>query len=193
MARTGPRTGDGDTREEILQAARAAFGSDGYGPATIRRIAADAGVDPALVHHYFGTKADLYAATIDMPMNPTMLRSLLAGVPDDQVGMTLARVFFSIWSDPQNRAKLLAIISGAMTGHDAGVQAFTSFVTDGLMGAVLPAAGGPDRALNVNLIAGHLVGVAVLRYAFAVEPLASASDEEVIAMVAPRLQSYLTG
>lgn len=191
--RPGPRRGDVDTRQDILDAARAAFAADGYGPATIRRIAADARVDPALIHHYFGTKADLYAATIEMPINPTLLSSTLAGVPAGRLGEAIARLFFSIWSDPDNRARLLAILSGAMTGHDAGVDAFTAFIEEGLLAAIVPDVVGEDRSMEVTLAAGHLVGVAILRYAFGIEPLASVTNDELVAMVAPRIQSYLTG
>jgi len=193
MARPGPRTGNADTRQDILDAARSAFASDGYGQSTIRRIAADAGVDPALVHHYFGTKADLYAATIEMPINPSILESVLRDVPIEQMGERMASLFFSIWSDPDARAPLLATLSGAITGHGLGIEAFQGFVADGLVRAILPHVGGKDRALNVDLAVGHLVGVAVLRYVVGVEPLASASDERVVALVAPRVQSYFSG
>ena len=178
---------------DILRAARAAFGSVGFSRATIRLIASDAGVDPALVHHYFGTKADLYAATIELPASPSQLAGAITSVDRSQLGEAIAHAFFGIWDDEHARAPLLAMLRGAITGHDAGLVAFREFLTDTLLGVLVPLVTFDDARLRVTLAASQLIGVAVIRYIVGLEPLASASKDEIIAMVAPRLQTYITG
>lgn len=191
MPRAGPRGGGVDTRAEILSAARQAFANLGYSKATIRRIAAGAGVDPALIHHYFGTKADLYAASVELPIPAsTMIREIVSDGVD--VGRRLATLFFTVWDSEQSRAPLLAMLSGALTGHDEGVRAFREFLAEALLKTVAPLVPFPDRELRVGLAASHLVGVAIARYVVRLRPIADATVEDIINLVAPRIDSYLT-
>src|SRR6266566_170590 len=100
MARTGRRPGNQDTREAILAAAREAFAERGYDRVSIRAIATSAGVDPALVHHYFGTKDQLFLATVDAPIDPgEILPKILAG-ERDELPERLVRTFLSVWDHP---------------------------------------------------------------------------------------------
>ncbi len=193
MVRRGRRPGDADTRATILAAARATFSERGYDNATIRAIAEAADVDPSLVHHYFGPKADLYAAAIAVPISPTAMTEGIMSAGIDQAGSRVARTFFTVWENPAARSPLLAMIRGAMTGNDAGVDAFRQFLRGALLSTIASEMDGPDRDVRVELAASHLVGVAMLRYVIELEPLASAPIDEVIALISPRLQSYLTG
>ncbi len=192
MPRVGPRGGGADTRADILAAAREAFARLGYARATIRRIAADAGVDPALVHHYFGSKADLYAASIALPIPPSVLLGPVLAADSHDLGRRLAAAFFTLWEPEESRAPLLAMLSGALTGHDDGLEAFREFLTDAVLGMVAPRVPFDDRELRVAVAASHLIGVAIARYVVRLEPLASATVDEIIELVAPRVDSYLS-
>jgi AcrR family transcriptional regulator len=192
MARSGRRPGDPNTREEILVAARAAFGELGFDRATIRGIAEAAGVDPALIHHYFGIKADLYAAAIDMPLAPSkLIPELLEGDPAD-LGFRITTMFFFVWENPESREPLLAMLRGAFGGNEQGTDGFRQFVLHGLLGRVVDVIGGPDVELRVELAMAQLVGTAVLRYVVRADPLAGAGVDRLIRELAPRVQSYLT-
>jgi AcrR family transcriptional regulator len=199
MSTTRPRRGPGrrpgatDTRGEILAAARTEFADNGYDGATIRGIARTAGVDPALVHHYFGGKEQVFVAAMALPFDPAVeLPKVLAGDPG-QRGERATRFFLSIWSDADSRAPFLALLRSATTSEAAAAM-LRSFVQQALLARVAATvADVPDRELRIALSASHLVGLALLRYVIKVEPLASASDDEVVAIVAPTIQRYLSG
>jgi AcrR family transcriptional regulator len=191
MARTGRRAGEPDTRDEILSAARAAFGRHGYDRATIRGIASDAGVDPALVHHYFGTKAELYSDAIAVPVDPRRLAAVIDAPDGETLGRRMATFFFRVWEDPVAREPLLGMLRGATSGNSAGADAFREYVSSALLPLIASALEGPERQLRVTMAMSHLVGIALLRYVIRIEPIASAPVEQLIEMVAPRMQSYL--
>ena len=194
-ARRGPgrRPGAADTRGEILDAARAEFAARGYDGATMRGIARTAGVDAALVHHYFGGKEQVFVAAMELPFDPAAaLPMVLAGDPA-QIGERFTRFFLSIWSDADARGPFLALLRSASTSEGAAAM-LRSFVEQALLGRVvaqLPPS--PDRPLRMTLAASQLLGMALMRYVVQVEPLASASEDDVVALVAPALQRYLTG
>jgi AcrR family transcriptional regulator len=194
-ARRGPgrRPGAADTRGEILAAARTEFADNGYDGATIRGIARAAGVDPALVHHYFGAKEQVFVAAMELPFDPSVeLPKVLSGDPA-RLGERATRFFLSIWSNADSRAPFLALLRSATTSEAAAAM-LRSFVASALIRRVAAGVGEvPDRELRIALSASHLLGLALLRYVIKVEPLASASDDEVVAIVAPTVQRYLTG
>lgn len=189
----GRRPGAADTRGEIVEAARAEFAERGYEGATIRGIARAAGVDAALVHHYFGGKEQVFVAAMELPFDPsTALPGVLAG-EEAQLGERFTRFFLSIWSSADSRAPFLALLRSASTSESAAAM-LRAFVEQALLGRVvahLPPA--PDRALRMTLAASQLLGMALMRYVVRVEPLASASEDEVVALVAPAIQRYLVG
>lgn len=191
MARTGRRPGDTDTRGSILSAARAAFAEHGYHAATIRGIAGEAGVDPALVHHYFGTKEDLFGAAISLPLRPAEAAELALAGGMEAVGPNLTRLFFSIWENPASRDALLALLRGAFTTEQAA-QSLREFFESALMERIADQIPSPDAGLRVALVAAHLVGVAVLRYVVGFEALRRATVDELVEAIGPRIQSYLT-
>ena len=188
----GRPTGRGDTRSAILTAARAQFAEKGYDAASVRAIARAAEVDPALVHHYFGSKENVFVAAMDLPFAPgDALPEVLAGGVDG-LGERLVRLFLRMWSEPDFRGPMLAMLRSASTGEQGAVM-LREFVSGALLGRVAAAIELPDAALRVNVAAAQMVGVAMLRWVVRVEPLASASDEEIVALIAPTVQRYLDG
>jgi AcrR family transcriptional regulator len=192
MARTGRRPGVSGTREAILDAARRAFAEQGYQRATIRDVAKLAGVDPALVHHYFGTKQDLFVAAVRLPVNPVdQLTAVLAAEPD-QVGQRLVETFLSIWDHAAGQSPLLALIRSAVADKDAAAM-LREFITEEVLGPIARRLGSPDAQLRATLVGSQLIGLAMARYIIRVEPLASAPSAQVAAVVGPTVQRYLTG
>jgi AcrR family transcriptional regulator len=192
MARTGRRPGASGTREAILAAARRAFAEQGYQRATIRGVARLAGVDPALVHHYFGTKQELFVAAVRLPVNPVeQLTAVLAAEPDE-VGRRLVETFLSIWDHAAGQSPLLALIRSAVSDKDAAAM-LREFITEEVLGPIARRLGSPDARLRATLVGSQLIGLAVARYIIRVEPLASTPAAQVAAVVGPTVQRYLTG
>lgn len=192
-SRAGRRAGSPDTREEILEAAKRMFAAHGYDRATIRGIAREAGVDPSLIHHYFGSKDALFAASIDLPIPAAeVVRSIFARGGED-LGRGLAETFFMVWEGSQARDAFLGILRSAIGGEDQAVEAFRQFMTTALLDEISPLIGGDDSRLRALLMASQLVGVAITRYVVRLEPIASASVEDIVDLVAPRIQSYVDG
>jgi AcrR family transcriptional regulator len=194
VPRRGPgrRPGAPDTRGQVLAAARTEFAELGYDGATIRGIGARAGVDPSLVHHYFGSKEQVFAAAMELPVQPAELVAAVVAGGSDGMAERLVRTFLSIWREPRSRAPFLAMLRGAL-GHEAAATLLRQFVSRALLARVFAAVDVPDRELRVELAASHLVGMAILRYVVKVEPLASASEDDVVRLVTPALEHYLRG
>ena len=188
----GRRPGSGDTRGRILAAARHRFGERGYDGATIRDIAADAGVDAALVHHYFGTKQRLFVAAMEFPVDAfAVVPQLLAG-PPDQVGERLVRFALEMWEQPAVRPMLLGVIRSATTDPVAAAL-LRGLLAEGPFHALASAIDRRDADLRATLVGSQLVGLALARYVVGVEPLASAPVDTIAAAVGPSVQRYLTG
>lgn len=187
--RTGRRPGGPDTRGEILAAARTEFGERGYDGASIRAIAARSRVDPALVHHYFGTKEQLFLAAMKIPFVPSEVAAQIVGGPIETIGVRAASTFLAIWGDPVKRAPFLALLRSAMT-HETAAMLLRQFASRVMLARVVEGLELPDRELRAEAVASHLLGVAIMRYVVKIEPLASVSDEEVVALVGPVIQRY---
>jgi AcrR family transcriptional regulator len=187
--RTGRRGGDSGTREAILSAARDRFASHGYDAATIRGIAADAGVDPALVHHFYGNKEQLFIAALHLPIDPRQIADVLVrGGPREEVGRRMVKLFLSVWGNPEARPAFLAMLRSATTNEQAGAM-MRQFVTSALLGRIAEPLG--VSRLRLETAVAQMIGIALLRYVIQVEPLVSAGDDEVIALVAPLIQRIL--
>jgi AcrR family transcriptional regulator len=192
MARTGRRPGVSGTREAILDAARRTFAEQGYQQATIRDVARLAGVDPALVHHYFGTKQGLFVAAVQLPVNPVeQLMAVLAEDPD-QAGERMVELFLSVWDHAADQSPLLALLRSAV-GDEHAAAMLREFITEEVLGEIARRLGSPDARLRATLVGSQLMGMALARYIIKVEPLASAPAEQVVAAIGPTLQRYLTG
>ncbi|MER7818297.1 TetR family transcriptional regulator [Streptomyces sp. NPDC096153] len=189
-ARTEAETGPG-ARERILEAARTEFAERGYDKTSVRGIAKAAGVDPALVHHYFGTKDEVFAAAIEVSFEPALVVPAILGEGKDGVGERLARYFIGVWENPATRAPLLAILRSALT-HEAAAKVLRGFVLRRMLERIAADLDVPDPKFRAELAASHMIGIAILRYVIQVEPLATVDPEEIVAMVAPTLQRYLT-
>lgn len=194
--RRGRRPGSSDTRQEILVAAREAFATAGYDATTIRRIAIAAQVDAALIHHYFGTKEQLFLAAVQFPLNPVDLIEKITTGPPESLGERLADTFLSAWDHPETGPVLAALLRGALTDRLSGrlVQEFFARQIAQRVGERLADLVDRDEVpARVTLAASQLFGLALLRYILRFEPLASLPHEVVVATVAPTLQRYLTG
>ncbi|MFH9585635.1 TetR family transcriptional regulator [Streptomyces luteogriseus] len=187
-----PRTESADTRDRILTAARDEFSERGYEKTSVRGIAKSAGVDPALVHHYFGTKEQVFEAAITLSFGPALQapKAIEEG-PLDGVGERLARFFFGVWENPATRAPLLAIVRSALTNETAAAV-FRRIIATQVLRRIAVRLELPDAELRAELAAAQLVGTAILRYVLKIEPLASADPEQVIARLAPVVQGHLT-
>ncbi|MFD9645215.1 TetR family transcriptional regulator, partial [Streptomyces sp. NPDC059082] len=180
-----------DTRTRILEAARAQFAERGYDKASVRGIAKAAGVDPALVHHYFGTKDEVFAAAVEVSFEPAAVLPAILGGPREAIGERLARFFIGVWENPASRAPLLAIVRSALT-HEAAAKVLRTFVLRRLLERIAAELDVPDPSFRAELAASHMIGIVIMRYVIQVEPLASADPERIVAQVAPTLQRYLT-
>ena len=192
VRKTGRRPGDARTREQILAAAIASFSASGYESTTIRGVATAAGVDPALVHYFFGSKDRLFAAAMEMPFSPADLveRVLVGGV--DGLGERMARGFLEVWGSPDSGPPLVALIRGAAS-HEESARLLGEFIGREVLAKIARALGVPDAEVRATLCASQLVGLGMLRYVLKVEPIASADPEEIVGWLGPTLQRYLTG
>jgi AcrR family transcriptional regulator len=188
----GRRPGESGTREAILEAARAAFAEAGYDRTTIRGIAAAAAVDPALVIHYFGSKEGLFEAALELPVRPADVFARGAAAGTDQLGVTVVRTFLEAWEPPETRVRLLAMLRSAMTNETA-MGMIRDLLVREVFGPITTTLGVPDAPLRATLVGSQLVGLAIMRYIGRVEPLASASIDELVAAIGPTVQRYLTG
>ncbi|MGX5694799.1 TetR/AcrR family transcriptional regulator [Agromyces soli] len=188
-----PRGGGSDARSRILHAAAQEFGEFGYDGATIRSIAAKAGVDTALVHHYFGTKSDLFAAVIDVPLNPAALLPAMLGGELDTAGERIVRTVLEIWENPSFRPRGVAVLRSVI-GNRRSASLMVGFVSREILKHLSERIGpGRDADRRAALVASQIVGLVVTRYVLELPALAEASPAEVVSAVGPTIQRYLTG
>lgn len=157
----------------------------------MRGIAARAGVDAALAHHYFGGKEKLFLAAMEIPFDPELIADQVGAGPVGELGERAARTFLGVWSDPVRRGPMLALLRSAMH-HAAAARLLRQFVSRALLRRVMVAFEDlPDGALRAEAMVSHLVGLAIVRYVVKLEPLASTPDDELVALVGPVLQRYV--
>ncbi|GAA1634955.1 TetR/AcrR family transcriptional regulator [Actinoplanes couchii] len=191
VRRTGRRPGNPDTREVILTAAREAFAEKGFDGASIRAIATGAGVDPALVHHYFGTKDKLFLAAMNSPLDPLDVLDEATAGGRDEMGARVVRAFLRIWDGPRGAAGV-ALLRSAV-GTEWTTRLFREFVLTQVLRRAVPKLGldPGEGGLRMTLAGSQLVGLAMARYVIKVEPLASASPDAIVAAMGPTVQRYL--
>lgn len=188
----GRRPGSSGTRETILAAARERFAETGFERTTIRAVARTAGVDPALVSHYFGSKGGLFAAAVALPVDPIpMARSVLRG-PRRSVGERVVRAAVTLWEDADARAGLLGVVRAAFAD-----ERFAGNVREFLYATMVPVIAeeldAERAALRAQLVGSQLLGLFLARHVLKVEPTATLEPEEVVRLVAPTMQRYLVG
>ncbi|WP_370331857.1 TetR family transcriptional regulator [Mycolicibacterium hippocampi] len=193
--RPGRPPGASDTRDRILSSARDLFARNGIDNTSIRAIAAGAGVDPALVHHYFGTKTQLFAAAIQIPIDPMTIIGPLREVPVEQIGRVLPSLLLPIWDSELGKgfiATLRSILAGSNVSDVSLFRAFLQDVITAEVGSRVDDPPGSGR-IRVQFVASQLVGIVMARYILELEPFKSLPVQQVVDTVAPNLQRYLTG
>lgn len=190
--RRGRRPGNSGTREGIAEAARQRFAELGYDRATMSAIAEQAGVDPALVVHFFGSKQKLFVSVMALPYTPEeAMPEILAG-PASEVGLRLARFAVTTLEDPRARAVMTGMVRAAASEPEVA-DMVREIVAGRIVAAISESLAVDDAPLRASLVAGQIIGVVMARYVIRVEPLASLAPDELIAALAPNLQRFLTG
>ena len=190
MSRTGRRPGTPDTREAILTVARKRFATRGYEATSVRGIAAEAGVDPALVIHYFESKEKLFVAATGVPAGISELFASLGDMPLDDAVRALIRAYLGVVDSDGSRNAILALVRAAVS-NDKAAAILREFLTTELLPVIARLTGRPDAYLRASLVAAQLIGIATLRHVHRVEPLVAASQEEIVALAAPAIEQYL--
>jgi AcrR family transcriptional regulator len=186
MTESAVRRSDG-TRAAILDAARRRFAADGFRNATIRAIAADAGIDPSMVMRYYGSKDGLFAAAVDVNLG---LPDLAAADPD-KLGEVLMRRFLTLWQRPPSDELLLMLLRSAVT-DDAVAQRFRTVFADQVLPAVLRFGDPADAPRRAGLVATQLLGLALCRYVLGLPPVVALTEQQLVADIGPTIQRYLT-
>lgn len=187
----GRRRGSPDTRAAILDAARELFAAGGLSGTSVRAVAARAGVDPALVHHYFGSKDDLFVAALSLPVDPREVLAPVVALGPDGAAERMLRTFLAVWDDPALQLPLLAIARSMV--DPSGGELFRDGFLKVVVGPLGVALGLEEPERRMPLVASQVLGLILMRYLLDVEPIASMSAEELVATYAPTLQRYLTG
>jgi AcrR family transcriptional regulator len=192
MSKMGRRPGPSDTRGEILRAAAAAFTDYGYEATTLRGVAADAGVDPALIRRFFRDKERLFTEVVASVVRPDQaLEAALQG-PRGRLGERLARYFLGQLGDVRQPGLLLGLIRSAVTSEHAATL-MRRFVGREILGRIATELDLQQADLRAALVGSQLVGLAVTRYAVQLDALVATDADDLVAWVAPTLQRYLTG
>jgi len=190
--RPGRPAGNSDTRDRILTSARELFARNGIGNTSIRAVAAAAGVDSALVHHYFGTKEKLFGAAVRIPIDPMEVIGPLREVPVEELGYQIPSKLLPLW-DSELGAGLMATLRSVIAGSE--VNLFRSFIQDVIAVEVGGRVDDPPGSgvIRVQFVASQLIGVVMARYILELEPFKSLPPEQIARTIAPNLQRYLTG
>ncbi|MGH3763653.1 MAG: TetR/AcrR family transcriptional regulator [Pseudonocardiaceae bacterium] len=187
----GRRPAGENTRAALLDAARVEFTERGFDGATVRTIAQRAGMDPAMVNHWFGGKDGLFVAALQLPVNPEeILRRILPGDPGHTAERVL-RTFLSVW-DTNGGGALTALVR-SVASHEAAARMMREFVSRVIFGRIVASVAPDQVELRTALCGTQIIGLAMMRYVICLEPLASADHDTVVAAIAPNLQRYLTG
>lgn len=186
---TGRRPGDSGTRDAILDAALALFADRGYDGASLRAIAAAAGVDPGLIRHFFGDKEGLFTTAVADRMQMGDLLARAAAADPATVGRDMTEAYLTLWEDPGTGPIVRALVRSATT------SAAAAHMLRQMIGARMQDATGGDteRTRRIALAAAHLLGIAVTRYVVEVGPMVDIPRDELVDRVAPAVQRYLTG
>ena len=190
--RPGRPPGTSDSRERILTSARNLFARNGIDKTSIRAVGADAGVDPALVHHYFGTKQQLFAAAIHIPIDPMEVLRPLRETPVEQIGYVLPSILLPLWDSEAGKG-FIATIRSLLAGSE--VSLLRSFLQEVITVEVGTRVDNPPGSglIRVQFVASQLVGVVMARYILELEPFKSLPVAKIAETIGPNLQRYLTG
>lgn len=190
--RPGPRTDRADARGDILAAARALFADRGFKGTTMRAVAESAGVDVALVPYYFGNKDGLFAAALELPVDPHQKIGEVFAEGIDGIGERIVRVVAGVLDDPQTGPALLGLMRSALT-EGTGHEVVRDFIDNVIIGSYVRHLDRPDARARASLAATQIIGLVLARRVVRIEPVASMSIDELAAHVGPTLQRYLAG
>lgn len=191
--KVGRRPGNQDTRGQIITAARHAFAAKGFAGASMRGIASDAGVDAALIHHYFDSKQQLFLATIAMPLElPGLVEQVAAGKRSD-LGERLVRTVLGVW-DSELQPSLVAAIRTALT-DPVLTRSVAEFFTLEVIGHVLRRDDLPPEEANrrAGLVASQILGLLIGRYVLRLPVLVNRESVDLVAEIGPTVQRYIDG
>ena len=188
----GPRDERGVLAARILDAARAEFAEHGWAGTAIRAVARTAGVDPALIYHYFGSKEGLLDAATAPPQKWLDAVAATWATPQADLGERLIRTVLDSWTDDEIGPVMRAVVVTA--AHEARTRERLRLIVErGLIGGSTVGDDEEDRLRRSGLIASQLIGFALLRYVWKIEPIASMPEDAVVAAIAPNLQRYVDG
>jgi AcrR family transcriptional regulator len=187
--RRGPRQDGVEAREAIIDAARRQFAEQGFDGATMRAIAREAGVDPALVSYYFGSKSGLFVESLRLPVNPADAIDAVLAEGTGDLGRRLVTRFLQVWDTPATGEPVISVLRSAASRPEIMREFLERRIVPRFAGAL----GGADAELRATAVASQMLGLAFLRYVLRVEPLASATQDEVVALIAPTVQRYVDG
>lgn len=191
-ASRGRRPAGSGTREAIEAAARHQFGEHGYQAASLRSIAAEAGVDPRLVLHFFGSKQKLFLSVVELPFDPQLVFPQVIGDGGPGVGRRVAQLFVSMLQTPQARQVLTAVMRAAVS-EDEAAKYWRQVVTERLLEPLATQLTSDQPRLRAGLVASQIVGMTMARHVVAVAPLADATSDQLVNALAPVIDYYLTG
>jgi AcrR family transcriptional regulator len=190
--RPGRPAGNSDTRDRILSSARVLFARNGIANTSIRAVAAAAGVDSALVHHYFGNKEKLFAAAVRVPIDPMDIIGPLRETPVEELGHKIPSMLLPLW-DSEVGTGFIATLRSILAGSE--VNLFRTFIQDVIAVEVGARVDNPPGTgiVRIQFVASQLVGVLMARHILDLQPFASLPAEQIVETIAPTLQRYLTG
>ncbi|HEX7202004.1 MAG TPA: TetR family transcriptional regulator [Arthrobacter sp.] len=191
--RRGRRGGSAASRDHILETARRQFAEHGFEGTSLRQVARVAGVDPAMIHHFFKGKDELFALSVELPADPEQVLSGVAGSDPGQRAELIVRAVLRLWESPA-QPSLVAFLRGTL-GSKAKTALLREMVNRTIISRIMAGVPGtPDElALRGDLVATQMVGLMMVRYVVRLEPLASAEPEDVVRLISPNVQRYLTG
>ena len=191
-ARTpGRRPGGPDTRGEILAAARESFAGKGFAATSLRAVAREAGVDAALIHHYFGGKDVLFIESMSLPIDPRQVAATILDGPRDELGRRIVTVFLGVWESPDGQQRMKAILRSVVSSDEVA-RMMREGITQMIIHPVSQVLRVSDAELRVSLVASQLLGMALTRYLVELDPIATADVPTLIDRMAPAIQHYLT-
>jgi len=190
-SRRGRRSGGNDSRELILAAARRLFAEHGFDGTSLRQVAREAGVDPALVHHFFKGKDELFVHSVDLPADPVQVLAGVESLDPGQRAEEIVRAVLGLWESPAQHS-LVAFLRGTI-GSKAKTAMLRELVSRTILQRIMAGLPGTpgERALRGNLVATQVVGLMLVRYVVRLEPLASADPEDLVKLIAPNIRHYL--
>lgn len=189
---SGRRGGTSSTRDDIVRAAQKLFAERGYHGATMRAIASEAEVDPALIHHFFISKEGVFSAAIGDFFKADQIVDEVLQPDVTAVGCRLISSFVGLLDQPETQGPILAVIRSAASYGDA-VRLLEDYIVRQVIGQIVKQTAGSHQSLRATLIGAEIIGLIMMRYVFKVEPLASAPDDVIALAMGPGIDRYLAG